>query len=125
MKRLMIVDDALIMRMKIRETASKAGWTVVAEASTGCDAIRLFDEHRPDMVTLDMIMPEMDGLSALKGIRSRHPEAVVVMISAVSQKENLRECISAGAMDFIVKPFDPQQLQAFFERLEQGTEEIV
>ncbi|WP_202799975.1 response regulator [Schlesneria paludicola] len=116
MKRLMIVDDALIMRMKIREIATKAGWTVVAEAPNGAEAVRLFDEHHPDMVTLDMVMPEMDGLSALKAIRSSHPAANVVMVSAVNQKEKLRECITAGAVDFIVKPFDPEQLQAFFER---------
>ena len=119
MKQLMIVDDALIMRMKIREIATKAGWTVVAEAVNGAEAVRLFDEHRPDMVTLDMVMPEMDGLSALKAIRGNHPNANVVMVSAVNQKDKLRECIAAGAADFIVKPFDPQQLQAFFEQSHQ------
>lgn len=119
MNRLLIVDDALIMRMKIREIATKAGWTVVAEATNGAEAVRLFDEHRPDLVTLDMVMPEMDGLSALKAIRGSHPQANVVMISAVNQKDKLRECIAAGAMDFVVKPFDPQHLQSFFERYQQ------
>lgn len=119
MKRLMIVDDALIMRMKIREIATRAGWTVVAEAPNGAEAVRLFDELHPDMVTLDMVMPEMDGLTALKAIRSAHPTANVVMVSAVNQKDKLRECITAGAVDFIVKPFDPEQLQAFFERFQQ------
>ena len=73
MKRLLIVDDALIMRMKIREIALRAGWSVVAEATNGAEAVRLYDEHQPDMVTLDMVMPEMDGLSALKAIRQNHP----------------------------------------------------
>ena len=119
MKRLLIVDDALIMRMKIREIATKAGWTVVAEAANGAEGVKLFEEHRPDMVTLDMVMPEMDGLSALKAIRGNHPEANVVMVSAVNQKDKLRECIAEGAMDFVVKPFDPERLQLFFERHQQ------
>lgn len=119
MNRLLIVDDALIMRMKIREIAVKAGWTVVAEATNGSDAVKLFDEHHPDMVTLDMVMPEMDGLSALKAIRESHPEAQVVMVSAVNQKDKLRECIAEGAMDFVVKPFDPDRLKSFFERYRQ------
>ena len=115
MKRLLIVDDALIMRMKIREIATKAGWTVVAEAKNGAEAVQLFNEHHPDMVTLDMVMPEMDGLSALKAIRASCPEANVVMVSAVNQKDKLRECIAEGAMDFVVKPFDPDHLLSFFE----------
>jgi two-component system chemotaxis response regulator CheY len=119
MNRLLIVDDALIMRMKIREIAAKAGWTIVAEAANGAEAVRLFDEHCPDLTTLDMVMPEMDGLTALKAIRERHPQATVVMVSAVNQKDKLRECIAAGAADFVVKPFDSAQLQAFFERHRQ------
>ncbi len=119
MNRLLIVDDALIMRMKIREIATQAGWTVVAEAANGADAVRLFNEHRPDLVTLDMVMPEMDGLSALKAIRERDPQANVVMISAIDQKEKLRECIAEGAVDFVVKPFNPQRLCSFFERYRQ------
>ena len=120
MKKLLIVDDALIMRMKIREIATQAGWTVVAEAANGADGVRLYDEHRPDLVTLDMVMPEMDGLAALKAIRDSHPAALVVMVSAVNQKDKLRECIIAGAADFIVKPFDPQRLRTFFQQLQDA-----
>ena len=116
MNRLLIVDDALIMRMKIREIATKAGWIVVAEAGNGAEGVRLYDEHRPDLVTLDMVMPEMDGLAALKAIRGSHPEANVVMVSALNQKDLLRSCITEGAMDFVIKPFDPVLLQSFFER---------
>lgn len=114
--RLLIVDDALIMRMKIREIATAAGWTVVAEAENGEDAVARFEEHRPDLTTLDMVMPKMDGLAALKQIRTAHPRANVVMVSAVNQKDKLRECIAEGALDFIVKPFDPGRLQEFFEK---------
>jgi len=120
MNRLMIVDDALIMRLKIREIAVNAGWDVVAEAQNGEDAVRLFEEHHPDLVTLDMVMPGMDGLAALKAIRAKDPNATVVMVSAVNQKQKLKECIESGAVDFVVKPFDPAHLQAFFERYRQG-----
>ena len=119
MNRLLIVDDALIMRMKIREIATRAGWTVVAEATNGVEAVQLYQEHLPDMVTLDMVMPEMDGLTALRAIRGHYPEANVVMISAVNQKDKLRECIAEGAMDFVVKPFNSDQLRSFFERYHQ------
>ncbi len=112
--RLMIVDDALIMRMKIREIAARAGWTVVAEADNGEDAVAKFNEHQPDLTTLDMVMPRMDGLAALKAIREQHAAARIVMVSAVNQKEKLRECIVSGALDFIVKPFDPNHLCSFF-----------
>lgn len=121
MNRLLIVDDALIMRMRIREIATKAGWVVVAEADNGADGVRLFEEHRPDLVTLDMVMPEMDGLAALKAIRGSHPDASVVMISAVNQKDLLRNCITEGAMDFVIKPFDPGHLLSFFERYRRDT----
>ncbi|MFM7166212.1 MAG: response regulator [Planctomycetaceae bacterium] len=116
MNRLLIADDALIMRMKIRDVAQKAGWTVVGEASNGAEAVAKYAELRPDLVTMDLVMPELDGLEALRAIRGQFPEAAVVMISAVNQKERLRECISAGAVDFIVKPFQALELQVFFER---------
>ena len=115
MHRLLIVDDALIMRMKIREVATRAGWTVAAEAASGAEAVQLYETHRPDLVTMDLVMPEMDGLEALRAIRQLDPTASVVMVSAVNQKEKLRECIAAGAVDFVIKPFQPLDLQAFFE----------
>ncbi|HEY0984748.1 MULTISPECIES: response regulator [unclassified Schlesneria] len=120
MNRLLIVDDALIMRMKIREIAQSAGWEVVGEATNGEEAVRLFTQHRPDLVTLDMVMPGMDGLSALKAIRSLHPDANIVMVSAVNQKDKLRECIESGAIDFVVKPFQPDNFKAFFEQYRQS-----
>ncbi|MEY2724371.1 MAG: Chemotaxis protein CheY [Planctomycetota bacterium] len=117
MHQLMIVDDALIMRMKIREIATRAGWNVVAEASSGKEAVQLYQTHQPNLVTMDLVMPELDGLEALRAIRQLDPNASVVMVSAVNQKDKLRECIAAGAVDFIIKPFQPNELQAFFERV--------
>ena len=118
----MIVDDALIMRMRIRQIAERSGWTVVAEADNGEDAISLYEEHAPDLVTLDMVMPRLDGIGALTGIRGINGDAQVVMVSAVNQKEKLAECIGLGAVDFIVKPFEPERLQQFFEHYRQASE---
>lgn len=112
----MIVDDSLIMRMKIKDIASATGWDIVAEASDGWEAVKLYEEWHPDLVTLDMVMPEMDGLSALKTIRAEHPDAQVVIVSAVDQKQKLNECIVSGALDFIVKPFDEDRLRSLFVR---------
>ena len=114
--RLLIVDDALIMRMKIRKVAEQAGWTIVGEANNGEVGVQMYHEHRPDLVTLDMVMPKLDGVGALKAIRAANPEANVVMISAVDQKDKLAECITSGAMDFIVKPFDEIRLLNFFRQ---------
>ena len=115
--RLLIVDDALIMRMRIRDIAVEAGWSVVGEASNGAEAVERFREQQPDLVTMDIVMPEVDGLSGLKQILAEHPGARVVMISAVDQKEKLTECIRAGATDFIVKPFEKDRLKEFLKGL--------
>ena len=113
-KRLLIVDDALIMRKRIRDIAEEAGWEVAGEAENGEEAIAVYERERPDLVTLDIIMPKMDGVAALKGVRAADPEAQVIMISAVDQREKLTECISEGALDFIVKPFDADRLRKVF-----------
>jgi two-component system chemotaxis response regulator CheY len=114
--RLLIVDDALIMRKRIREIAEKAGWEVVAEAKNGEEAIELYESVRPDLVTLDIVMPKMDGVCALKRLMAADPSARVVMISAVDQKQKLTECIQTGAIDFVVKPFEKRRLQACFDK---------
>ena len=115
-KRVLIVDDALIMRKRIKEIATQSGWLVSGEAQTGQEAVEMFRRERPDLVTLDIVMPEMDGVAALKQMMELDPQAQIVMISAVNQKEKLSECIRAGAMDFIVKPFEKSDLLSFFEK---------
>ena len=115
-KRLMIVDDALIMRQRIREIAEEAGWQVVAEASDGEQAVQLYAQVKPDLVTLDIVMPNVDGVAALRRLIENDAQATVVMVSAVNQKEKLAECIQAGAIDFIVKPFEKASLRQFFEK---------
>lgn len=115
-KRVLIVDDALIVRRRIREIAEASGWIVAGEASDGKQAVSLYEKEKPDLVTLDIVMPELDGVEALKQIMTYDPDARVVMVSAVNQRDKLAECIQSGAVDFIVKPFEKLLLQQFFER---------
>ena len=115
-KRVLIVDDALIIRKKIGDIARDAGWEVAAEAADGAQAVELYRQESPDLVTLDIVMPKMDGVAALKQIMAADSSACVVMVSAVDQKEKLAECIENGALDFIVKPFDESRLRSFFEK---------
>jgi two-component system chemotaxis response regulator CheY len=115
-KRLLIVDDALIMRKRIRDIATAAGWEIAGEAQNGEEAVALYRQETPDLVTMDIVMPKMDGVTALKQLMTAHPEARVVMISAVDQKAKLSECIQTGAIDFIVKPFDKDRLRSFFDK---------
>ncbi len=115
-KRLLIVDDALLMRKRIREIAEDTGWEIAAEAQNGEQAIALYLQEKPDLVTLDIVMPKLDGVSTLKQLIQHDPDARVVMVSAVNQKPKLAECIDAGAIDFIVKPFEAAELRRFFEK---------
>jgi two-component system chemotaxis response regulator CheY len=115
-KRVLIVDDALIMRKRIRDIAEQAGWEVAGEAGDGEEAVALYQQETPDMVTLDIVMPRMDGVAALKTLIGNDPAARVVMISAVDQRDKLTECIQSGAIDFIVKPFDNARLRSFFTK---------
>jgi two-component system chemotaxis response regulator CheY len=115
--RLLVVDDALIMRTMIKDIARKAGWEIAGEATTGVEAVARYRELAPDLVTLDIVMPEMDGVEALRTIRGADPQARIVMVSAVDQRAKLAECIQLGAHDFIVKPFDREALGRFFASL--------
>jgi two-component system chemotaxis response regulator CheY len=114
--RLLIVDDAMIMRLRIREIAVQAGWEIVGEAANGTQAVDLYRQLKPDLVTMDIVMPEMDGVEALRTIREEDSTARVCMVSAVNQREKLSECIRLGAIDFIVKPFEKTQLVSLFEK---------
>ena len=116
-KRVLIVDDALIMRKRIGEIAAKACWRVIGEAKDGAEAVALYRQEKPDLVTLDIVMPNVDGVASLKQIIAHDPKARVIMVTAVNQKDKLAECIDAGAMDFIVKPFEKSRLRGLFEKL--------
>lgn len=114
--RVLIVDDALIMRARIKDIAQGVGWEIAGEAANGEEAVALFEQLAPDLVTLDIVMPVMDGVSALKRMLAASPGARVVMISAVDQREKLTECIESGAVDFVVKPFERTRLEDLFEK---------
>ena len=115
-KRLRVVDDALIMRAMIKDIAQQAGWQIADEATNGRECLERYRELSPDLVTLDIVMPEMDGVEALRQLRQEDPPAMVVMVSAIDQKEKLSECIRLGARDFIVKPFDRDHLRSLLQR---------
>lgn len=108
--RVLIVDDAAFMRMMLKDILSKNGFEVVGEAENGAIAVEKFKELRPDLVTMDITMPEMDGISAVKKIKGMDGNARVVMCSAMGQQAMVIDAIQAGARDFIVKPFQPERV---------------
>jgi two-component system chemotaxis response regulator CheY len=108
--RILIVDDAAFMRMMIRDILTKNGFEVVGEAQDGAQAIEKFKEVRPDLITMDITMPEMDGIAALKEIKKIDPSAKVIMCSAMGQQAMVIDAIQAGAKDFIVKPFQSDRV---------------
>lgn len=105
MARVMIVDDAAFMRVSIRNILLKNGFEVAGEAENGAIAVQKYAELKPDLVTMDITMPEMNGLDALKTIRAADPNAKVVMVSALGQEAMVRDAVMAGAKGFIVKPY--------------------
>ena len=109
-KKILIVDDAAFMRMMLKDILTKNGYEVVGEAENGAKAVEKYGELKPDLVTMDITMPEMDGISALKNIRSIDSNAKVVMCSAMGQQAMVIEAIQAGAKDFIVKPFQADRV---------------
>ncbi len=117
MKRLLVVDDALFMRKLIRGVAAEAGWDVVGEAGNGAEAVMLYQQHQPDLVTMDLVMPVMGGLEALRQIRALDPQAKVVVVTALDQKQALMDSIRDGAIDFIVKPFERQRVLNLLAKL--------
>lgn len=114
---IMIVDDAAFMRATLKDVITKGGFHVVAEAINGQDAIEKFKVHKPDVVTMDITMPEMDGIQALKEIKAIDASAKVIMCTAIGQQSNVMESIKIGASDFIVKPFQPDRVIEAIKRV--------
>lgn len=108
--RILIVDDAAFMRMMIRDILTKNGYEVVGEAQDGAQAIEKYKDLNPDLITMDITMPEMDGITALKEIRKLDTNAKVIMCSAMGQQAMVIDAIQAGAKDFIVKPFQADRV---------------
>lgn len=109
-KNILICDDAAFMRMMIKDILSKNGYNVVGEAENGAKAVEKYAELKPDLVLMDITMPEMDGIAALKAIKSSDAGATVIMCSAMGQQAMVIESIQAGAKDFIVKPFQADRV---------------
>ena len=108
--RVLIVDDAAFMRMMIKDILSKNGYEIVGEAENGIKAVERWQELRPDLTTMDITMPEMDGITAVKEIKKIDAAAKIIMCSAMGQQAMVIEAIQSGARDFIVKPFQPDRV---------------
>lgn len=117
MARILIVDDAKFMRITLTNILKKANHEIVGEAENGREAVRLYRELKPDLVTMDITMPEMSGLDAVKEIKRDYKDAKIIMCSAMGQQKMVVDAIEAGAKDFIVKPFDESQVVDSVSRL--------
>ena len=109
-KNILICDDAAFMRMMIKDILTKNGYVVVGEAENGLKAVEKYNETKPDLVLMDITMPEMDGIQALKKIKEGDSGAMVIMCSAMGQQAMVIEAIQGGAKDFIVKPFQAERV---------------
>ncbi|MBK5240375.1 response regulator [Clostridium sp.] len=110
MAKVLIVDDAAFMRMMIKDILEKNGFDVIGEANNGIKAVEMYKVERPDVVTMDITMPEMDGIEAVKAIKAFDPTAKIIMCSAMGQQTMVMDAIRAGAKDFIVKPFQADRV---------------
>lgn len=110
MKKILVVDDAKVIRMIIRQILTRHGFEIAGEAGNGREALEKYKELRPDAVTMDIVMPEVDGIQGLKEIIAFDKQAKVVMISAIDQRDALMESIRYGAVDYVVKPFEDDRM---------------
>lgn len=115
-KKVLIVDDAAFMRMMIKDILTKNNYEIAGEAENGKKAVELYKEHKPDVVTMDITMPEMDGIEAVKAIKKIDPDARIIMCSAMGQQAMVMEAIQAGAKDFVVKPFQQNRVLQALEK---------
>ncbi len=120
MKKVLIADDAAFMRIMLRDILTQGGYEVAGEASDGIEAVELYQKIKPDLVTMDITMPKMDGLTALKKIIGTDPGAKIIMCSAMGQQPMVIEAIQAGAKDFIVKPFQAQRVLESIKKIFSG-----
>jgi two-component system, chemotaxis family, chemotaxis protein CheY len=115
-KTLLVTDDAAIVREKVKEAARRVGWQIVGEARNGKEAVERYTALKPTVMTLDLVMPEYDGIYALREILAIDPNAKVIVISALGQKNILKDAFKLGAVDFVVKPFEPHTLANTLEQ---------
>lgn len=124
-KRVLIVDDARIIRNILRALMQKMGLKVAGEAVNGAEGVRMYDELRPDLVTMDITMPVQDGLAATRDIMARDPNARIIMVTSVGQEGVMKDAILLGARDFIVKPFNEDRIVSAIRRVLQLDESAV
>lgn len=116
-KRVLITDDTAFMRMTLRNVLEKNGYEVAGEAEDGQQAVEKYRELKPDLVTMDITMPNMDGITAIKKIMEIDPNAKIIVCSAMGQKALVIEALNAGARDFIVKPFQPDRIAEALQKV--------
>ena len=116
MKNIVIADDSLFMRQCLKVILVKAGYNIVGEAENGLVAVEMYKKHKPDLMTLDITMPKLDGLGALKEIKELNKDAIIVMCSSMGQKYHKDESDKYGADDFIVKPFQSEDVLSTIEK---------
>ena len=113
----LVCDDAIFMRTMITDILTQAGYEVIGEAETGSQAVERYRALKPDLVTMDIVMPDMGGIEAVREICKKNPEAKILMCSAMGQQALVVEAIQAGAKDFVVKPFQPSRVLEAVQRL--------
>ena len=113
----LVCDDAIFMRTMISDILTQAGYQVVGEAESGAQAVQRYRELKPELVTMDIVMPDMSGIEAVREICKEDPDARILMCSAMGQQALVVEAIQAGAKDFVVKPFQPSRVLEAVQRL--------
>jgi two-component system chemotaxis response regulator CheY len=117
LRTVLICDDAVFMRTMLSDILSQAGFSVVGQAQSGEEAVAKYKELQPDLVTMDIVMPDMGGIEAVRKIMAEHPDARILMCSAMGQQSLVVEAIQAGARDFVVKPFQPSRVLEAVQRV--------
>ncbi|HLR75823.1 MAG TPA: response regulator [Virgibacillus sp.] len=117
MAKILVTDDAAFMRMQLRDILTKLGHEVVGEAENGIEAVKKFKNLQPDLITMDITMPELDGVEAVKQIKAIDSDVKIIMCSAMGQQGMVVEAIQAGANDFIVKPFTPERIKESLDKV--------
>jgi two-component system, chemotaxis family, chemotaxis protein CheY len=117
LRTVLICDDAVFMRTMLSDILTQAGFSVVGQAQTGAEAVAKYRELQPDLVTMDIVMPDMGGIEAVKVIVEEYPDAKILMCSAMGQQSLVVEAIQAGARDFVVKPFQPSRVLEAVQRV--------
>ena len=117
LKTVLICDDAVFMRTMLADILTQAGFAVIGQAKTGAEAVDKYRELTPDLVTMDIVMPDMGGIEAVRKIVAEYPDAKILMCSAMGQQSLVVEAIQAGARDFVVKPFQPSRVLEAVQRV--------